>query len=201
MLRLWSLTNPVCTRRLFLAVLAASMAVSAPVAAAQRGGPPMGHAQGVPPAGSPGGAPGAFGYSGGDMSRGRMGAPPASSADAGMNVSSMRAGLQLGPPGRWWDDKQFAKELKLRPDQQRKMDGVFDSNRSNLLKRLQDLEQEQNRMEALTRAKTLDEGALFAQIDRIAQARAELEKANTKLLLQLRAEMDQDQIVRLEQHR
>ena len=29
--------------------------------------------------------------------------------------STMRPGLQLGPPGRWWDDKHFAKDLQLRP--------------------------------------------------------------------------------------
>lgn len=112
----------------------------------------------------------------------------------------MRSGLQLGPPGRWWDDKQFAKQLKLRPDQQRRMDSVFDQNRTVLIKRFQDLEIEQIRMESLVHSKTVDEPSLFAQIDRIAQARAELEKANTHLLLQLRSEMDADQLSRLEQH-
>lgn len=113
----------------------------------------------------------------------------------------MRGGLQLGPPGRWWDDKHFAKDLKLRSDQQHRMDFIFETNRSALLKRYQDLQQEQLRMEALTHGKTFDEPTLFAQIDRIAQARAELEKANTHLLLQIRSEMDTDQISRLEEHR
>jgi hypothetical protein len=39
---------------------------------------------------------------------------------------------------------------------------------------------------------------LFAQIDRVAQARAELDKATTHYLLQIRKEMDSDQIKRLE---
>ena len=46
-----------------------------------------------------------------------------------------------------------------------------------------------------------DESALYAQIDRVAQARADLEKANTHLLLQLRSQMDPDQIKRLEKSR
>ena len=113
----------------------------------------------------------------------------------------MRGGLQLAPPGRWWDDKHFAKDLKLRPDQQRHMDLLFEQNRPALLKQYETLQQEQNRMEALTHARMLEESALFAQIDRVAQARADLEKANAHLLLQIRGEMDADQIARLEQHR
>ena len=113
----------------------------------------------------------------------------------------MRGGLQLGPPGRWWDDKHFAKELKLRPEQQRGMDLAFEDNRANLLRRFEGLQQEEARMDALSRAKTPDEVALYSQIDRVAQARAELEKANTRYLLQIRGLMDADQIAKLEQHR
>jgi Spy/CpxP family protein refolding chaperone len=137
---------------------------------------------------------------GGDYGHVRHGEPPPN-GDQPSTVSSMRGGLQLGPPGRWWDDKHFAKDLKLRPDQQKHMDSIFEQNRPALLKRYEELMQEQDRMEALTHAKTLDENALFAQIDRVAQARAALEKANTHLLYQLRAEMDADQVGKLEQHR
>lgn len=151
-------------------------------------------------AGFPGG-PGGPGGGSGDFGRDHGGPPPGNSPDANATTSTMRGGLQLGPAGRWWDDKHFAKDLQLRPDQQRQMDATFETNRAVLLKRFSDLQGEQNRMEALTRAKTLDEGALFSQIDRVAQARADLEKANTHYLLQIRSEMDADQIVRLEQHR
>jgi Spy/CpxP family protein refolding chaperone len=116
-------------------------------------------------------------------------------------MSTMRGGLQLGPPGRWWDDKHFAKALHLRPEQQKRMDGLFEENRANLVNRYQALQQEESKMEALSRGQSLEESALFAQIDRVAQARADLEKANTHLMLQVRKEMDADQIVRLEDYR
>lgn len=114
------------------------------------------------------------------------------------SAGTQRAGLQLGPPGRWWDDKHFAKSLKLRTDQQQRMDSLFEQNRPVLLRRYETLEQEQLRMESLLHASVLDESGLNAQIDRISQARADLEKANTHYLLQLRGEMDPDQIARLE---
>jgi Spy/CpxP family protein refolding chaperone len=106
--------------------------------------------------------------------------------------------LQLGPPGRWWDDRGFAKNLKLRPDQQQRMDAIFEQNRNALVSSFQNVQQAQAQMEELSRSSSPDEAALFAQIDRVAQAHAELEKATTHMLLQLRKEMDADQIKRLE---
>jgi hypothetical protein len=63
------------------------------------------------------------------------------------------------------------------------------------------LQQEESKLEGLSRAQTLEESTLFAQIDRVAQARAELEKAYTHLMLQVRKEMDADQIARLDASR
>jgi Spy/CpxP family protein refolding chaperone len=137
----------------------------------------------------------------GNAPRDRGGPPPSRSGDQTITTSTVRGGLQLGPPGRWWDDKHFAKSLKLRPEQQRRMDGIFEQSRASLLRSYEILQGEEQRMEALTHARPLDESALDAQIDRVAQARADLEKANTHLLYQIRGEMDPDQIARLEDHR
>lgn len=89
----------------------------------------------------------------------------------------------------------------LRPEQQRKMDAIFEANRSALLTRYQALQQEESKMAALTKVAVPNEDQLFTEIDRVAQARAYLEKANTHYLLQIRREMDAAQIARLEEHR
>lgn len=153
------------------------------------GGPPPG---GGMPGGMPGGLPRAI-EGPGDA---RNSLP--SGASVQQTGATMRGGLQLGPPLRWWDDKHYAKNLHLRPDQKKRMDGLFDENRATLVNRYQALQQEESKMEALSHAQTLDEGALFAQIDRVAQARADLEKATTHVVLQVRKEMDADQITRLD---
>lgn len=162
------------------------------------GGGPRGMGQGGPGNGL-GSAPGGPGLNYGPRDYGHPnGSPPPGSPDA---PGGMRGSLQLGPPGRWWDDKHFAKELKLRSDQQHRMDSIFEANKPALMNRLFTVQQEELRMEALTRARTPDEGTLSAQIDRVWQARAELEKAKTHYLLQIRQEMDADQIAKLEEHR
>jgi Spy/CpxP family protein refolding chaperone len=124
-----------------------------------------------------------------------------SGASVQQNGVTTRGGVQLGPPSRWWDDKHYAKTLHLRPDQKKRMDGLFDENRANLVNRYEALQQEEQKMETLSHAQTLDEAALFAQIDRVAQARADLEKATTHYMLQVRKEMDADQIKRLDASR
>jgi Spy/CpxP family protein refolding chaperone len=183
-----------------LLVIAALLGLGATgVAVSQRGG---GGGGGQHPGGQ---LPGSYGNNmPGSPSGGPYGnhmPPPNGSGDRSGSPSTMRGGLQFGPPGRWWDDKHFAKSLRLRPEQQRRMDGIFEQSRSTLLKRYEDLQTEEQHMETLTHASTLDENALFSQIDRVAQARADLEKANTHLLYQIRNEMDPDQITRLEQYR
>lgn len=155
------------------------------------------HGGGGPGGGGFGGMAGGARMDGGGFPRAAGGDVPGEMSRS--NPGRMHGALVLGPPDRWWDDKHFAKQLKLTPDQQRRMDAIFEQSRPVLLKRLESLEQEEQHMAALTHAKTLDESALFSQIDRIEQARADLWKANTHYLFQLRNELDADQIQRLQQ--
>jgi Spy/CpxP family protein refolding chaperone len=186
-------------------VAAACLIVGATVSLAQGrgpGGPPqgggMGGGMGGPP---PGGGMGGPQSPNGGPGPGGGGPPPPGGQGRSSAEGTARPGFQFGPPGRWWDDRGFVKSLKLRPDQQTRMDAIFEQNRPALSSRLQNLQQAESQMEAISASPEPDEAALNAQIDRVAQARAELEKANTHMLLQIRKEMDPDQIVRLESHR
>ena len=158
----------------------------------QRGGPPFGGGTSPFPGSSmPGGInPGA---------RREPPAPPGGGT-IGSN-SPMRGGLQLGPPGRFWDDKGFARNLNLRKDQQKRMDVIFDANRSALVENYRTLQVEENRLERITKERPLDEARVFAGIDAVVQARGTLEKANAHMLLQIRHEMDPEQVTRMDKSR
>jgi len=116
-------------------------------------------------------------------------------------MSTMRGALQIAPPGRWWDNDEFARSLELKPTQQKRMDGIFDANRSILVVSFQRLQQEETTLEGLTHGAILDETKIFQQIDRVAQARAALEKSNAHMLLDIRKEMTPEQAARLDEHR
>jgi Spy/CpxP family protein refolding chaperone len=115
--------------------------------------------------------------------------------------STMRGGLQLGPPGRWWDDKEFAQELGLSAAQARRMDGIFQANRGTLLDLYRSLQQQESILERLTTGTRLNEEQILQQIDRVTSARGTLEKANARMLLQIRKQMTDEQTEKLDQHR
>lgn len=107
-------------------------------------------------------------------------------------------GMQLGPPGRWWDDKSFSKSINLQPQQRQQMDDVFNANKTTLFNTYRTLKTEEAKLDTLQHAKDPDENAILSQIDRVTQLRGDLAKANTSMVLQLRKQLTDDQVQKLE---
>jgi protein CpxP len=105
----------------------------------------------------------------------------------------MERAFHLGPRGRWWNNPDFVKKLSLTPDQQKKMEAVYEQSRPSLMDLLATVRKEEMAMEPLLSVDQPDEGKILAQIDRLAQARAELEKTNARMLLGLRRVLTPDQ--------
>lgn len=104
------------------------------------------------------------------------------------------AALQTGLQGTWWRDSRWVQALDLTADQQRKMDDAFRQNRIKLIDLTATLEKAELMLEPLVEnVKAGDEAKILTQIDDVANARAELEKANARLLLAIRQVLTQDQ--------
>jgi len=106
--------------------------------------------------------------------------------------------MMPGPAGKWWDNPELAKRLNLSADQQKRMDDVFQQNRLRLIDLHAAVEKEEAILEPLIEAASPDDAKALPQIDRVAQARAELEKANARLLLGLRHVLTPEQWKMLE---
>lgn len=124
---------------------------------------------------------------------GPMGPPPMEGSRP-----PMERAFHLGPPARWWNNAAFAKDLGLTAEQQKKMEGIFEENRPKLTDKFDALRKEEANMEPLLSADQPDETKILAQIDRVAQARAELEKFNARMLLGMRRVLTQDQWKKLQ---
>jgi Spy/CpxP family protein refolding chaperone len=98
----------------------------------------------------------------------------------------MEHAFRMGPRGRWWDNADIAQKLGLSPDQQKKMDDIFQQSRLKLIDEHAAVEKQETILEPLLSAEQPDEARILAQIDKVAQSRAELEKANARMLLGLR---------------
>ena len=90
------------------------------------------------------------------------------------------------PGGRWWTRPEMAQKLGLSPDQTKKIDDTFQQYRLKLIDLDAAVRKEEVIMEPLVAAEQPDEAKIVAQIDKVAAARAELEKANARMLLGIR---------------
>jgi Spy/CpxP family protein refolding chaperone len=106
--------------------------------------------------------------------------------------------VRLGPPGIWWHNPDLIQKLTLTADQQKRMDDIFQQNRTQLMDLRSNLEKQESQMGPMLSADQPDTNKILAQIDHTAQARAELEKAHARMLLSIRTVLTPDQWSKLQ---
>jgi len=161
--------------------------------AAAQAKPPAGPPPGAPPSGSRGpGGPGGPTNAGGP---GGATGSPGGSTSSGSSSGNVQ---HFGPVGRWWDDKAVVRTIGLSTNQQKKMDVIFDANKGAIVATYKTFLAEQAKLDAISKQSQVDQSKMFAAIDAVSQARVALQKANTQMLLQIREQMNADQIAKLE---
>ena len=100
--------------------------------------------------------------------------------------------------GRWWKNPEMVEKLGVTADQQKKMDDIFQQHRLKLIDVTAAVEREEVTLQPMMEADQPDEARIVAQIDKVAQARAELEKANARMLLGIRRVLTPDQWKKLQ---
>ncbi len=136
----------------------------------------------APPMGGPGGAPvfqRGFGFR----------RPPMEQAFGPMGV------------GRFWHDPAVISQLKITDEQQKSMDDILQQHRESLVDLDASLQKAELKMGPMLQADQPNESEIEGQIDAIAQARANLEKANARFLLAIRAKLTPEQWTALRQIR
>src|SRR5579863_6415627 len=106
-----------------------------------------------------------------------------------------------GDRGQWWNNPKVIEKLKLTDDQRKAMDAIFQEHREKLVDLRGNVEKAEIAMEPLVKADQPNEQAVLAQIDKVAQARAELEKANARFLFELRAKLTPEQWKQVQEFR
>ncbi len=98
-----------------------------------------------------------------------------------------------GTRGQFWNNPRLVEQLKLTDEQRKAMDAILLAHREKLIDLRAAEEKAELEMQPLMGADQPNETAILAQIDKIAATRAELEKANARFLLALRAKLTPDQ--------
>lgn len=120
----------------------------------------------------------------------------------GMRVVNIDRGMRpesrIAPPGIWWKNPDIIQKLTLTADQQKRMDDIFQQSRIQLIDLKANVEKQEVTLEPMLDSNPPDTNKVLTQIDHVAQARAELEKANARMLLGIRGVLSADQWIKLQ---
>lgn len=122
-------------------------------------------------------------------------------AGMGMRMHEPGMGLRGPGPGKWWKNPELAQNLGLTDDQISKMEKIFQDHRLKLIDLHAALQKQEALLEPMVEADHPEEDRVLSQIDQVAQARAELEKANARMLLDIRNVLTPDQWKKLQAER
>jgi Spy/CpxP family protein refolding chaperone len=102
-------------------------------------------------------------------------------------------GMDFGAPGQWWKNSDLLKEIGVNADQVQKIEKIFQDHQIQLIDFRAALEKQEAILRPLMEADQPDESQVIAQIDKVAQARATLEKSNVEMLFATRRVLTNEQ--------
>ncbi len=119
---------------------------------------------------------------------------PGSGSGFGPHQPPMERAFGLGGHhGRWWNNPNIISQLKLTDDQRKAMDSIFLAHREKLIDLRGNLEKAELELQPLMSQDQPNDSAILSQVDKVAAARTELERANARFLLDIRAKLTSDQ--------
>jgi Spy/CpxP family protein refolding chaperone len=95
--------------------------------------------------------------------------------------------------GQFWNNPNMIQQLTLTDDQRKAMDGILQDHKLKLIDLQANLQRAEVELGPMLKADTPDRRAIEAQIDKAVMARAELEKANARFLLDIRMQLKPEQ--------
>ena len=108
-------------------------------------------------------------------------------------AATATAQLKVWAGGNWWKNPATIDRLNLTLEQRKKLDDVFQQYRVRLIDHTAAVDREEVIMEQLMSADAPDLAKVRPQIDKVAEARAQLEKTNANMLLEMRMVLTKDQ--------
>ena len=115
----------------------------------------------------------------------------------------VQRGARSGVPtqavsGAWWTNTALVTRLGLTDDQKTKIERAFENHRARITSATELLEREEAQLARLLAADPIDRNAVLSQIDRVVQARGEVERANSAMTLEMREYLTRAQWMQLQ---
>jgi Spy/CpxP family protein refolding chaperone len=99
--------------------------------------------------------------------------------------------LPAAGQGKWWQSEDYIRELRLTPEQSKKLEEVFQASVPTLKSLKKTLDQAESEFERLLERG--DDGSVMDQVERVEAARAELNKSHTMMMLRMKRVLTSEQ--------
>ena len=99
--------------------------------------------------------------------------------------------LPASGQGKWWQSEDYKRELKLTPEQSKKLEEVFQASVPTLKSLKKSLDLAESEFERLLERG--DDGSVMDQVERVEAARAELNKQHTLMMLRMKRVLTTEQ--------
>jgi Spy/CpxP family protein refolding chaperone len=99
--------------------------------------------------------------------------------------------LPAAGQGKWWQSEEYIRELRLTPEQSKKLEEVFQASVPTLKSLKKALDQAESEFERLLERG--DDGSVMDQVERVEAARAELNKSHTMMMLRMKRVLTTEQ--------
>jgi Spy/CpxP family protein refolding chaperone len=125
---------------------------------------------------------------------GQRGAGGLGAANTGAEVGR----ILTGAPAAWWTDTTLMTRLGLSDVQKARIENIFQTHRQNLTTSKDALEKEEGQLSNLLAADPIDRPSVFTQINKVIQARSDMERVNATMTLEMREQLTRAQWTQLQ---
>jgi hypothetical protein len=95
--------------------------------------------------------------------------------------------------GAWWTNPALAARMGLTKEQKTSLESAFENRKDALTNMTELIDREEERFYQLLEADTVDANAVLSQVDRVIQARADIEHQTAAMMLEMRRSVSKDQ--------
>lgn len=111
-----------------------------------------------------------------------------------VSLAVLAIALPAAGQGKWWQSEEYKRELRLTPEQSKKLEEVFQASVPTLKSLKKALDQAESEFERLLERG--DDGSVMDQVERVEAARAELNKSHTMMMLRMKRVLTAEQWAR-----
>jgi Spy/CpxP family protein refolding chaperone len=122
---------------------------------------------------------------------------PYDKANAAQAVQEYQQVIRGQVAGAWWMNAALMQRLGITDDQKAKIERTFENHRLAIVSTTDSLEKEEAQLARLLETEPIDRNAVLTQIDRVVQARSEVERANAAMTLEMREHLTRAQWLQL----